>query len=479
MKRNATAQKQTPFREETDSLGRVRVPSLALYGAQTMRALENFPISGRTAHPSLIRAYLRIKSAAAAANHKCGVLSKKRANLIQRAIREILTLDEHHWPNLFPVDPYQAGAGTSQNMNLNEVIANVANRRAKKKLGSDSPIHPNDHVNQSQSTNDTFPTATRLALLETSKELHQQLQLLSKALQKKAKTWERIPKAARTHLQDAVPMMLGQEFGAYSLTVSKCASEIESAREHLRDIGIGGSAAGTGLNVPSGYRRQIQNELELRCREKIRISKNLYESMQSQIPVTLYSSALRITAIELTRICNDLRLLCSGPLTGLAEIIPPAVQPGSSIMPGKVNPSILEMANQTWYSVLGYDHTTILAAQAGQLELNVMMPIMAYAMLEATQIFVQALHSLRTRCIEGLEPNLPRLKLYFESTPQVATALSPKLGYKKTAALVKEALRLGIPILELVRRKKLLSEEELQLGFDARALTGFQPIDLA
>ncbi len=470
---------RSSFRTENDSLGPIEIPALALYGAETARAIENFPISGRTAHPAMIRAYLRIKSAAASANFYCKVITKREMQLIQIAIQEILRLNEKNWPELFPVDPYQAGAGTSQNMNLNEVIANIANRNAKKPLGSYSPIHPHDQVNRSQSTNDTFPTAMRLAILETSKALITELKELSVSFFKKARKWESIPKSARTHLQDAVPMMLGQEFSAYGATLSQCAHWIQASQDPLRELGIGGSAAGTGLTVPGAFSTKIRAELQLLCNEKLRISKNLFQSMQSQAPITYYSSALRVTALELTRICNDLRLLASGPLTGLSEIFLPAVQPGSSIMPGKVNPSILEMANQTWYSILGYDQTIAWAIQAGQLELNVMMPIMSYSVLEATQIFTHTLKILRTRCIDGLEPNIARLRNYFESTPQMATALSPKLGYQKTAELVKEALKEEKSIIELVRKHKLLTENEIRLLLDARALTGFKPIDFS
>lgn len=460
------------FRDEHDSLGNVKVPAEALYGAQTYRAVLNYPISGRTAHPALIRAYLRIKAAAATANHSCNVLEAEHAKLITAAVAEVLATPASDWSKTFPVDPYQAGAGTSQNMNINEVVANVANRISGKPLGTYAPIHPNDHVNRSQSTNDSFPTAMRLAILETAGPLAEALRRLSSTLKDKADQWKMVPKSARTHLQDAVPMTLGQEFSAYALTLSKCAQWIEDGRDQLRELGIGGSAAGTGLTVPKGYTTAILAELKKLTGEDLRIASNLCEAMQSQSPVTYYSSMLRLTALELTRICNDLRLMASGPMTGLAEILLPAVQPGSSIMPGKVNPSILEMANQTWYSVLGYDHTVANAGMSGQLELNVMMPIMAYAMLEANQVATHACDVLTLRCIEGLEPNLPRLQKYFESTPQIATALSPKLGYERTAQLVKESLEKGMSVVELVREQKLIPEAELKLLLDTRTLTG-------
>ena len=462
----------TQYRIEKDSLGNIQVPSAALYGAQTQRAVENYCISQRTAHPALLRAYLRIKWAAAITNEHLQVLDPKISQLIQKAVKKILETPENEWPRSFPVDPYQAGAGTSQNMNINEVIANVANQIAGFALGSYQRVHPNDHVNRSQSTNDTFPTAMRLALLDVSEHLTQALNEASLVLEKKAKLWKKIPKSARTHLQDAVPITLGQEFLAYSITLKKCADWIELGRDALRDLGIGGSAAGTGLTVPPGYSKKIVLELEKLTQESLYSADNLIEAMQSQAPILFYSSMLRVCAVEMTRICNDLRLLASGPLTGLSELFLPAVQPGSSIMPGKVNPSILEMANQTWYSVLGYDQTTTYCVQAGQLELNVMMPMMAYSLIEATSVATHATETLTTRCFRGLEPNLSRLHRYFENTPQIATALNPKLGYERVAALVQESLAKGVSILELVREKKLLTDKELKSLLNIRSLTG-------
>ena len=460
------------FREEHDSMGAVQVPADALYGAQSARAIQNYPISRRHAHPALIRAYLRVKRAAAQANQKTGTLPAEHSDLIVRAVNELLGMSESEWARHFPIDPYQAGAGTSQNMNVNEVIANVANRLAGKALGSYAPIHPNDHVNRSQSTNDTFPTAMRLAILDASRALVTELGALSTSFGTKAIAWKDIPKSGRTHLQDAVPMRLGQEFAAYARTLAKCSGFVDQARDGLRELGIGGSAVGTGLTVPSGFTAAIVEGLSSSTGEKLRSASDLCEAMQSQSPVTYYSSMLRLSALELTRICNDLRLLASGPMTGLAEILLPAVQPGSSIMPGKVNPSILEMANQTCFSVIGHDQTVAMSVQAGQLELNVMMPIMAYSMLDATEVFTNALHVLRERCVDGLQANEPRLKKYFESTPQIATALSPKLGYENTAKLVQEALATGKSVVELVRERGLVSDEELGKLLDLKALTG-------
>jgi aspartate ammonia-lyase len=311
-----------------------------------------------------------------------------------------------------------------------------------------------------------------MALVEASRELWRELERLAASFGVKAREWKEIPKSGRTHLQDAVPMRLGQEFAAYSLTVSRCARWIEQARHELLELGIGGSAAGTGLTVPEHYPERVVREISKLTGERFRLAPNLVEAMQSQSPVTYYSSMLRLMALELTRICNDLRLLASGPMTGLAEIILPSVQPGSSIMPGKVNPSILEMANQSWFAVLGQDQTIAYATQAGQLELNVMMPIMAHTLLEATGVATTTLRTLRERCIDGMKANEEKLRRYYESTPQVATALSPRLGYAQTAELVKEALSQGKSVLELVRSRELVPEEELRALTDPKKLTG-------
>ncbi|HAR41358.1 MAG TPA: aspartate ammonia-lyase [Bdellovibrionales bacterium] len=449
-------------RIEKDTLGTIQIPAHAWYGAQTARAIANFSVSGRAADETLIRAFLRIKKAAAEANRRCGVLDQSRTKSITRAIDQILHLPPDRWKELFPVDIYQAGAGTSQNMNINEVIANFANHLAGKPKGSNSPVHPNDHVNRSQSTNDTFPAAMRLALLEASAPLFQELQKLGKTFARKARGWHKIPKSARTHLQDAVPMRAGQELSGYAMSIEKCADWLQEGRRNLLVLGISGSAAGTGLTVPAGYGTLMIRSLRAQTGEPVSLSDNLFYSMQSQAPVLLYSSMLRLCAVEITRICNDLRLLASGPLTGLGELLLPAVQPGSSIMPGKVNPSVLEMCNQAFFSVIGLDQTSMLACQAGQLELNVMMPIMAHSLIDATHIASRSLGILRTHAIEGMRPNTGRMLRYFESTPQIATVLSPKLGYEITAKLVQEALAEGISILELVRRHQLVGEKELR-----------------
>lgn len=450
------------FRKETDSLGTIEIPEDALWGSHTARSLQNFQVSGRTIDPALIQAYLRIKAASAISNAEVGNLSVIQRDLILAAIDELLKFSKSEWRNIFPVDIFQAGAGTSLNMNVNEVIANVANRLVGEPLGRYTPIHPNDHVNRAQSTNDTFPTALRLALLELSRELTSALDGLAKAFKLKGEEWRSIPKAARTHLQDAVPMRLGDEFSAYGSSLSRCAGWIRASREDLRELGLGGSAAGTGLNVPPGFREIVITELEKLTQERLFSSADLFEAMQSQAIIGFHSSCLRVTALELTRICNDLRLLASGPFTGLAEILLPAVQPGSSIMPGKVNPSIPEMMNQVCFAVLGHDQAVGFATQAGQLELNVMMPLMAASLLEAERIATRATTLLRERCIEGMQPNQKRLQHYLESTPQIATALAPRLGYKATAEVVQEALGSGKSVLQVVRERNLIADNELQ-----------------
>jgi aspartate ammonia-lyase len=434
---------------------------------QTQRAIENFQISGEHTRPELIRAYLRIKAAAALANEKCGALDPPRAKLIHHAIRELFSLNEAEWSALFPIDIFQAGAGTNLNMNVNEVIAEAANRLAQ--AGQAAPlVDAHDHVNCSQSTNDSFPSAMRMALVEAGALLAEELRLCAATLSRHARDWWEIPKAARTHLQDAPPIRLGQEVRAWSSTFSRLAAWIGDGRDACRELGLGGSAVGNGLNVPPGFQTIAIAEISRLSGEEFRSSPDLFEAMQSQAPVVFYTSMLKLMALELTRIGNDLRLLASGPMNGLAEITLPTVQSGSSIMPGKINPSVVEMANQTWFAVLGFDQTVAFAAQAGQLELNVMMPIMAHSALEATRISARALRTLRTLALEGLKPNLRRLREYYENTPQIATTLSPVLGYEKTAELVKEALSSGKNVIELVRSKALMPERLLNERIDPK-----------
>ncbi|MBI3555083.1 MAG: aspartate ammonia-lyase [Deltaproteobacteria bacterium] len=457
------------MRIEKDSLGEQQIPDEVYYGIQSHRASKNFPISNTQVHPALIRSFLKLKRAAAAANATTKALDRKRANAIIKAVDTLL---KEGFEKHFIVDAYQAGAGTSQNMNANEVLANKANKLLGHPLGKYEPVNPNDHVNMSQSTNDTFPTAMRLATLQLSAPVVEELQRLAESFATKARDFDGVLKAARTHLQDAVPIRLGQEFSAYADTIARCARIVEASRVHLRELGIGGSAAGTGINVPKGYRTAILKELKKLFHDPaLTLAPNMCMAMQSQLPMMLYSNALRATALELTRIVNDLRLLSSGPTNGLAEIILPSAQPGSSIMPGKVNPSILEMANQVLFKVLGNDTAMAFSMQAGQLELNVMMPVMAALATESSHILANALKTMRERCVDGIEANTEKCRSYAEHTSQIATALNPVLGYAKAGEVAKEALKTGKSIVQIVREQKLLSETQIKRLLDPKRLT--------
>lgn len=460
------------MRIEKDSVGQLEIKEDAYYGIQSFRASQNFQISGTQIHSRLIESYLLLKKAAAIANEKSKVLDSKKAQAIATAVDELLKQKAHESSQFFIIDAFQAGAGTSQNMNANEVIANKANEILGHKLGSYQEINPNDHVNMSQSTNDTYPTVMRLATLSLSQELLKEMELFRNSLGTKAEEFDPIIKAGRTHLQDAVPIRLGQEFGAYKYTIDQLIKLIKDAQLSLRVLGIGGSAVGTGINVPKNFRENIIVELRrLFSDPDLIVSPNLIASMQSQLPMMIYSNALRATALELTRIMNDLRLLSSGPSTGLAEIILPASQPGSSIMPGKVNPSLLEMGNQVFFKVIGNDNAMAFAMSAGQLELNVMMPLMAQLSLESTHIMKNALSSIRELCIDGIKASEKQCEKYLGLTSQMATALNPIIGYAKAGELAKEALRENKSIIELIKEKKILSEEQIKTLLNFRDLT--------
>ena len=457
------------MRIEKDGLGELSIPEDVYYGIQSFRASKNFPISGTQVHPELIKTFLLLKKACAVANEKAGALDIERSLAIQKAVDELLGED---YLKHFIVDAYQAGAGTSQNMNANEVIANKANVLLGGSLGTYDHIHPNDHVNMSQSTNDTYPTAMRLATLSLSKELVLELQKLSHAFKDKSNEFDLIIKSGRTHLQDAVPIRLGQEFGAYQTTIDHLIEILIYSQDYLRELGIGGSAVGTGINVPHGFRDYALIELQEYFEdEDINLAVDMCSAMQSQLPMMVFSNALRVGALELTRICNDLRLLSSGPSNGLGEIVLPSTQPGSSIMPGKVNPSILEMANQVFYKILGNDQAMAFSMQAGQLELNVMMPIMAQLALESTHILTNTLKILRELCINGIEANVEQCNKYAYQTSQIVTALNPVIGSEKAAELAKESLKSKKSVIELVRDYDLLSEDQIKELLDPKKLT--------
>ena len=437
------------MRTEKDSLGEVQVPEDALWGAQTQRAVENFPVSGLKPWRAFIWSMAMVKRSAAEVNGQLGLLDAEKAGAIARAADEVLNGD---WDSHFVVDPFQAGAGTSHNMNTNEVIANRATQLLGGSLG-EYLVHPNDDVNMAQSTNDTIPTAIRLGVLWRLEELLSVVDGLADALEEKAKEFDPIVKSGRTHLQDAVPVRLGQEFGAYALAVRRDGERIRRAAEGVRRLGIGGTATGTGLNAHPEYHARMVSTIQRLAGFEVRQSDNLFESMQSMADMADFSASLRTLALTMTRIANDFRLLSSGPSTGLDEIRLPAVQPGSSIMPGKVNPVLAEMTNMTMYHVIGCDTTVALASQAGQLELNVMMPIIAHNLFELMQVTIGALKAFTEKCVVGIEANRAQAEGWLEKNAIIVTALNPLIGYQAGAALVKESLKKGARIRDLAVKK--------------------------
>lgn len=439
----------TETRIERDSMGEVRVPKAALYGAQTQRAVDNFQISGLKPWPAFVWAMAAIKHAAADVHKDLGLLEPRIADAIAQAAREVM---EGQHREHFVVDPFQAGAGTSHNMNTNEVLANRATLILGGSIG-EYKVHPNDHVNMSQSTNDTIPTAIRLGCLWRIDELLAVVDELAAALEQKSVEFDGIVKSGRTHLQDAVPVRLGQEFGGYARAVERDSERIRRAADGLRRLGIGGTAAGTGLNAHPDYHARMVKRLSTLCDQPLQTSDNLFESMQSMADAADFSGSLRTLALTLTRIANDLRLLASGPTSGLDEIRMPAVQPGSSIMPGKINPSIAEMLNQAMFHVIGCDTTVALATQAGQLELNVMMPIIAHNLFEMMQITIGSVRTFSTRAVAGLKANPEKAHGWLARNPIVVTALNPVIGYLSGAALVKESLARNLSIRDLAAEK--------------------------
>jgi fumarate hydratase class II len=424
------------FRIERDSLGELQVPESALYGVQTQRAVLNFPISGLRPWRAFIWSMAVIKRAAAEVNQELGLLDEPRAWAIVQAAQEVI---EGRWDDQFVVDPFQAGAGTSHHMNANEVIANRATQLMGGKAG-EYLVNPNDHVNMAQSTNDTIPTAIRLGALWRLGELLTAIDGLAEALEQKAEEFDDIVKSGRTHLQDAVPVRLGQEFGAYAKAVRRDGERILRAAQGLRRLGIGGTAVGSGLNAHPEYHRRMVARLSELTGLELHPSENLFESMQSMADAADFSASLRTLAITLTRIANDFRLLASGPSTGLDEIHLPPVQPGSSIMPGKVNPVLAEMLDMSMFHVQGCDLTIALAAQAGQLELNVMMPIIAHNLFESMQVMIGAVQAFSEKCVRGLQANRAKAEGWLEKNAIIVTALNPLIGYAAGAKLVKEAL---------------------------------------
>ena len=457
-------------RREKDTLGEVAVPADALYGAQTARAVLNFPISGWHAFPAFIRATVLVKKAAALANRESGRLPADLCAPIVAACDEILAGTHHEQ---FVVDVFQAGAGTSHNMNANEVIANRANQLlGAGGLGEYAKVNPNDHVNMAQSTNDVTPTAIRLALLDLTGPVAEELDLLAASFAGHAERYAGAVKPGRTHLQDAVPITFGQEFGGYATRLRSAAARLRASRAELCELGIGGTAAGTGLNADPEYRARVCRHLAEWTGDPIAPAADLFAAMQSTAAFVRTSSGMRTAAIELSSIANDIRLMVSGPRTGFGELILPAVQPGSSIMPGKINPSMAEMVDQVCYQVIGNDTTVMLGAQAGQLELNVMMPGMNFALCFSATILANALRAFRTKCIDGLRVDEARAKELLDASPSlVVTALAPHVGYANAAKLVKRALAERRPLIDIALEEQVMPEADLRRVLDPLPMT--------
>ena len=451
------------MRLEKDSIGEKEIPDNVYYGIQTLRAIENFPVSGRKEYKVLILAYVLLKKAAAITNIGVGTLDAEKGQAILKAADEIL---DGKLADQFPIDVFQAGAGTSFNMNVNEVIANRALEILGKKRGEYIYLSPNDHVNMSQSSNDTFPTASHIAILMEVNKLYPVLIDLARAFEHKGKSISSIPKSGRTHLMDAVPVTIGDEFIGYGSSIKRAAERIHQRRNDLLEVAIGGTATGTGINTPEGYRKMVIEKLaELTSLELVPAS-DTHEALQSRSQMAAFSGSLRELALELIRIANDLRLMGSGPTSGLNEINLPPVQPGSSIMPGKVNPVMAECLNMISFQIIGNDTAVSLAAQAGQLDLNVMTPIMISNILDSIHLLNNYLPIFKFHCIEGITINDEQLKKILGMNPILVTLLSPKIGYLNAAKLANEAMATKQPIKDLAIKKGIISKKEADDLFD-------------
>ena len=459
------------MRIESDLLGELSVPEMAYYGIQTQRAINNFQISNHKLnhYPEFIKALAIVKLGAAQANNELGVLSDTHYQAIEYACRELL---KGNYADQFPVDMIQGGAGTSVNMNANEVIANIALEFLGKKKGDYQYCSPNDQVNLSQSTNDAYPTALKIALFEMNKSLTEALEQLSLALDKKAKEFSTVIKMGRTQLQDAVPMTLGQEFEGFSFTLKKEVDHLHRVAQQFLEINMGATAIGTGLNAVPGYATLCTQKIADLLKEPVQLADNLVEATSDTSAFVDYSSALKKLSIKLSKICNDLRLLTSGPRAGLFEINLPPKQPGSSIMPGKVNPVIPEVVNQVCYKVLGNDLTVSFAAEAGQLQLNVMEPVIGFSIIESIQYLTNAMMTLRQECVEGITANTEHLKQEVQNSIGIVTALNPYLGYKTSTKIAKEALATNGSVYHLVLEYGLLSKQQLDTILDPKNMLG-------
>lgn len=455
------------FRVEHDSMGEVRVPADALWRAQTQRAVENFPISGTPIEPALVHAIGRVKAAAARVNGELGVLDADQARAIEAAATEVV--DGRH-DGAFPIDVFQTGSGTSSNMNANEVIATLAGR-------SGTEVHPNDHVNASQSSNDTFPTAIHVAAtLAVVDDLLPALDVLAGSLERKAEEYAGLVKSGRTHLMDATPVMLGQELGGYAATVRYAAERLESVLPRVRELPLGGTAVGTGINTPPGFAERVIAVLAETSGQPFTEARNHFEAQGTRDSLVELSGALKTYAVGLTKICNDLRWMSSGPTTGLAEIHLPDLQPGSSIMPGKVNPVIPEATLMVCFQVVGNDAAVTAAGASGSFELNVAMPVIARNVLESVRLLAAASRLLAERCVDGITADADRMRQYAESSPSVVTPLNKHIGYEAAAKVAKQALADGATIRETVIamgyvERGELTEAQLDEALDVESMT--------
>ncbi len=465
------ADQASDVRIEKDSMGEVRVPADAYYGAQTQRGADNFPISGLREHPVFIESFVQLKLAAARVNTALGTVDAKRGEAIQKAAAEILD-NLADWVPQFVIDVFQAGAGTSFHMNVNEVLANRALEILGHQRGETKHLSPNDHVNFGQSTNDCVPTTIHVTALKMGGRLVEVVSALADAFAAKAEDWKDIIKSGRTHLQDAVPITLGQEFRGYAAALRQSAQLIERSSEPLRELCIGGSAVGTGLNSHPEYRVKVVEELGRITGLPLMPAADPRRAMQSMQPVAAFHASVRNLALELTRIANDLRLLSSGPTTGLGEIVLPPVQPGSSIMPGKVNPVMAECLNMVCFEVIGNDTTVAFCTQAGQMELNVMMPLLAHKVASSCDILINYLPVFRTKCVEGIVAKPEVCRAFFEKTVGLATVLNPIIGYMKAAEVAKEAEKSGKTILEVVKESGAVDESKLRELLEPDSVTG-------
>lgn len=454
-------------RIERDSLGKRRLPDDAYYGIQTLRATENFPVTGIRQRPEIIVAYACIKKAAAIANMKLDALDEMRGKAIVRAAGEII---DGKLADQFPVDIFQAGAGTSTNMNVNEVIANRALEILGRRRGDYAHLSPNDHVNLGQSTNDTFPSASQIAIASASAQLIKATYDLADAFDSKGKKFKNVLKSGRTHLMDALPISLGDEFLAYGAAIERAAERIELRQGELRELPIGGTAIGTGANAHPKFRETVLQELSRLCGMSFIPPRDAFEAMQSRSSMVAFSSSLKELAVELIRIANDLRLLNSGPTTGLAEIILPAVQPGSSIMPGKVNPVMAECLDMIAFRVIANDMAVTMAAQAGQLEINVMTPLITQSILEAVTILSNFLPAFRRKCVEGITVEKGCCDEHLKRNSSMATFLVPKIGYLRSAEIAKEATRRRKPVIDVALERKAITRSEAKSLFDREHL---------